>query len=96
MTDDARMHLHKNTAKWLGQVTERVIQVGYLVQVYCIAPEYARGVFDLLPEPRKFGFGEVEAASEGAEGVKKEMRFRPSALEDRLVGFAPSGVVYGA
>ena len=92
MTAEAREHLHSNTANMLKFVRFPDIQRKYLSQVYCIAPEYARGVYDLLPE-KKFEFSEVEKGSKGAELAGKERKFRPSE-GDRLVGFAPDNPIY--
>ena len=95
MDSNARSHLHANTADWLRRVTETKIQVGYLAQVYCISPKYAQCVYELLPV-KNFDFNEVEEASHGAEAVKKEPKFMPSAAVDRLVGLVPPYGIYNA
>lgn len=93
MSDQQRQHTHQNTANMLRFVKYPDIQSKYLAQIYNIAPEYARGVYALLPE-KKFDFAEVERRSEGAETWYKEAKFRPG-VNDRLVGFVPGGSVYG-
>ncbi|RHZ53006.1 catalase [Aspergillus thermomutatus] len=89
----AREHLHSNTARLLKLVEYPEIQVKYLAQLYCIAPEYAKGVYDLLPE-HKFDFSQVEAQSQGAERAGKEAKFIPSNSTDILVGKCPATAVY--
>lgn len=91
MDAQAREHLHSNTAAWLKKVTVPEIQSKYLAQVYRIAPEYARSVYDLLPES-KFEFSDVEELSKGAETAGKERKFRPSSDADRLVGYPAAGI----
>jgi catalase len=90
MNDTQRDHLHSNTATMLGHVSDPLIQKLYLAQQYLIKPSYAKAIYDLLPE-KKFGFGEVEEASKGAEKRTKAPQFMPSAGE-RLVGFPAPGV----
>lgn len=85
MTEKARQHLHQNTANMLRFVRFKVIQVGYLAQLYNIEPAYARAVYDLLPDP-EFQFHEVEQKVEGAVTAGKEAKFRPSE-GSRLTGF---------
>ena len=92
MTPEARQHLHQNTANMLRFVKFPVIQQKYLSQVYNIAPEYARSVYDLLPK-KEFEFAEVEEGAKGAETAYKERMFRPEE-HDRLVGFAPANPIY--
>jgi len=58
--------------------------------VYCIAPEYALAVYDLL-ENKKFDFSEVRARSKDAPSMGKETRFMPSE-GDKLVGYQVQGV----
>ena len=84
MTPQARVHLHKNTAAVLKLVEYPVIQVKYLAQLYLIEPEYAKSVYELLPE-KKFHFSEVKQKSQGAEKTGKNPCFMPSS-SDRLVG----------
>ncbi|KAH3440814.1 hypothetical protein V6000_001684 [Aspergillus fumigatus] len=88
-----REHLHCNTARMLKVVEYPEIQLRYLTQLYCIAPEYARGVYDLLPE-QKFDFSQVKAQAQGAERVGKEAKFRPSKDTDILAGKCPATPVY--
>lgn len=88
-----REHLHCNTARMLKVVEYPEIQLRYLTQLYCIAPEYARGVYDLLPE-QKFDFNQVKAQAQGAERVGKEAKFRPSKDTDILAGKCPATPVY--
>ena len=92
MTPEARQHLHQNTANLLKRVKTPLIQRKYLSQVYNIAPEYSRAVYDLLPK-KPFEFSEVEEGAKGAETAYKEKKFRP---EDgnRLVGFPPANPIY--
>jgi len=71
MDDEARDHLHKNTARLLQKFEYPEIQIRYLAQLYRVAIQYAEGVFDLLPE-KKFSFGQVEERSCDAEKNGKE------------------------
>ncbi|KAL2796187.1 catalase [Aspergillus keveii] len=92
----ARQHLHANTARLLKLVEYPEIQVKYLAQAFCIAPEYAKGIYNLLPEKR-FAFEEVQGrAGEAAEKWGKEAKFRPSAATDKLVGKCPAMPVYNS
>ncbi|KAK1083194.1 hypothetical protein LTR33_003418 [Friedmanniomyces endolithicus] len=95
MTEQARKNLHHNTAKMLSHVNFPMIQQQYLAQIYNIAPEYARGVYDLTKFKHKqpFEFSEVEAMSEQAPLFFKNVKFRPS-QGNRLVGFAPDEPFY--
>ncbi|KAI9367551.1 catalase-like domain-containing protein [Aspergillus egyptiacus] len=93
MDAQARQHLHHNTARLLKLVEYPEIQLKYLAQVYRIAPEYAKGVYDLLPE-KKFAMDEVEERSKGAERLGKEAKFCPSMQTDRMVGMCPVQPVY--
>ncbi|KAK0261493.1 hypothetical protein LTS09_004206 [Friedmanniomyces endolithicus] len=95
MTEQARKNLHHNTAKMLSHVNFPMIQQQYLAQIYNIAPEYARGVYDLTKFKHKqpFEFSEVEAMSEQAPLFFKNVKFRPS-QGNRLVGFAPDAPFY--
>ncbi|KAM3065327.1 hypothetical protein ACMFMG_004289 [Clarireedia jacksonii] len=97
MNDTQRQHLHKNTANMLKFVDTPVIQVGYLAQLWNIDPDYARAIYDLLPEDRrKFEFVEVQNKAKGAELAGKEAKFRPSMTSERLVGFVPEGAIYNS
>ncbi|RAL03161.1 catalase [Aspergillus ibericus CBS 121593] len=96
MDDKARRHLHDNTARLLKLVDNIDVQIKYLAQVYCIAPEYAKGVYDQLPpeQRKKFGFADVERRAMGAEKEGKEPKFLPSLQSDKLVGMCPAMSVY--
>ena len=92
MTDQQRANTHKNTSKLLSLVKSTEIQLKYLAQIYNVAPEYSRGVYDGLVE-KKFSFEEVESKSQGAETWYKEPKFRPGE-QDRLMGVPPGFNVY--
>ena len=92
MDDEARKHTHINTANMLRFVKYPMIQSKYLAQIYNIAPEYARGVYDLLPK-KEFEFSEVEEGAKDAEFAYKEAKFRPGE-HDRLVGMMPPNPIY--
>lgn len=68
------------------------LQKKYLAQIYNIAPEYPKAVYDLLPK-KEFSFSEVEALSKTAHEFYKEPKFRPGE-DDRLVGYAPQTSIY--
>lgn len=93
MNDQARARLHSNTARLLCLVEYPEIQVKYLAQVYSIAREYAKGVYDLLPE-KSFDFARVERQSQTAERAGKENKFIHSQDTDVLMGTAPATAVY--
>ncbi|CAG8150924.1 unnamed protein product [Penicillium nalgiovense] len=95
MDEKARAHLHSNTARLLKLVEYTEIQVKYLAQLARIAPEYAKSVYDLLPE-KKFDFMEVEQRTGGAERAGKEAKFLPSQETDVLRGLCPMKPVYNA
>ena len=96
MSDQARTNLHSNTAKMLSHVNYPIITKKYLAQIYNIAPEYARGVYDgTKMKFERFDFSEVEELSKGAHLFYKEEKFRPTDGM-RLVGFAPEKPFYGA
>ncbi|KAL2370581.1 hypothetical protein RJZ57_004987 [Blastomyces gilchristii] len=82
VTSKGRDNLHRNTADVLRLVDYPVIQNKYLAQLYLMDPEYAKGVYDLLPE-KKFDFLEVKSV--GAEKVGKESRFLPSSRSGRVL-----------
>ncbi|GAO52450.1 catalase [Saitoella complicata NRRL Y-17804] len=84
MDDGARANTHKNTVAYLKWVEPR-IQKLYLSQCYCIAPEYARGIYDLLPE-KKFEFGDVEELAKTAPMRGKEEEYMPKEDWHRLIG----------
>ncbi|KAJ5582826.1 hypothetical protein N7535_001446 [Penicillium sp. DV-2018c] len=95
MDAKARSHLHSNTAAALKKVDYPQIQVKYLAQLFRVSPQYAKSVFELLPNP-SFSFNEVEQTSKGAEKMGKEPKFCPSGPTDKLVGKCPMGKVYNA
>ncbi|KAL8792232.1 MAG: hypothetical protein Q9195_005188 [Heterodermia aff. obscurata] len=88
MSDTAREHTHQNTAKMMAKVNYPIIQKKYLAQIYNIAPEYPKAVYDLLPK-KDFPFAEVEEMAKDAHTFFKEPKFRPGS-EDRLVGYPAS------
>ncbi|KAH8422403.1 catalase [Aspergillus melleus] len=93
MNDEARDHLHKNTASLLAKVEYPEIQIKYLVQAYRVTAKYAKGIYDLLPQKR-FSFDEVEDRSLGAEKMGKNPMFCPHAKTDKLLGKCPAVSVY--
>lgn len=95
MTSQQRENLHINTANMLRFVTEKVIKVGYLSQVYNIDAKYANAIYNLLPEEtRDFTFEEVKTKAKDAHVAGKEAKFRPSQQHERLVGMVPEAEVY--
>lgn len=90
-----RADLHSNTAGVLKLVDSEMIQINYLSQCYCIDSEYAKAIYDLLPE-KKFDFQRVVLASRTAPSRGKEMKFMPFSEHHRLVGGKPSLPTYGA
>jgi catalase len=94
MNDQARKNLHSNTAKLLSKVNYPSIAKKYLAQIYNIAPEYSRGVYDLTNfKFDRFDFKEVEEMSKEAHSWFKEPKFQPD-NGNRLVGFAPANPFY--
>ncbi|KAJ5849275.1 hypothetical protein N7534_007964 [Penicillium rubens] len=93
MNVEAREHLHFNTASALKKVDYPLIQLKYLAQLLRISHQYAKAVYNLLPE-KSFGFEEVGKMSKGAEKIGKEEKFCPSAQTDKLVGKCPAVKVY--
>ncbi len=65
----------------------------YLAQLHNISPDYAKGVFERLPQPQ-FDLSEVQKDAEGAHLWYKEPAFRPTGGE-KLMGYAPTQPVYG-
>ncbi|RYO74371.1 hypothetical protein DL764_010896 [Monosporascus ibericus] len=94
MTPQARVNTCKNTAKYLSQVAYPEIQKKYLAQQYNIAPEYAQGIYDLLPK-KDFSMDEVAKLAESAQTWYKEKKFMPSTHE-KLVGMPPSMPIYNS
>ena len=94
MSDSARKNLHSNTALLLSKVNYPLITKRYLAQIYCIAPEYAQGVYDLTKMKfERFDFSEVEEMSKEAHTFYKEPKFQPSE-GGYLQGYAPSQPFY--
>lgn len=95
MTQQQRDHLHQNTATMLARVDAKLIKVRYLAQLWNIDAQYAKAIYELLPERAKdFEFVEVQNAAKGAQLLGKEAKFRPSLPNEKLVGFAPDMAVY--
>ncbi|RYO89732.1 hypothetical protein DL766_008704 [Monosporascus sp. MC13-8B] len=94
MTPQERVNTCKNTAKYLSQVAYPEIQKKYLAQQYNIAPEYAQGIYDLLPK-KDFSIDEVAKLAESAQTWYKEKKFMPSTHE-KLVGMPPSMPIYNS
>ncbi|RYP13066.1 hypothetical protein DL767_010939 [Monosporascus sp. MG133] len=94
MTPQQRANTCKNTAKYLSQVAYPEIQKKYLAQQYNIAPEYAQGIYDLLPK-KDFSMDEVAKLAESAQTWYKEKKFMPSTHE-KLVGMPPSMPIYNS
>lgn len=94
MNDQGRANLHSNTAKMMSKVNFPIIQKKYLAQIYNIAPEYARAVYDLTKfKHERFDFAEVEEMSKDAHTWYKTEKFRPDE-GNRLAGFAPEKPFY--
>jgi catalase len=95
MDQNQRDHLHRNTATMLARVDAKVIKVRYLAQLWNVDPQYAKAIYELLPELAKdFDFVEVQNTAKGAELFGKEAKFRPSRLDEKLVGLVPNMAVY--
>lgn len=92
MSESEKENTCYNTAKGLQRVKSQDIQVKYLAQIFNIGTDYAKGVYELLPEP-SFKFEDVETTAEGAPLWFKEEKFRRSA-GSKLVGQVPSISVY--
>jgi len=90
MNDDARYHLHLNTGTWLSNVPNPEIVNRYLAQLYLIAPEYAQGVVEAMPEGsvgrKNADMDQVKKNTQEAPTFGKEAKFRPSKKMDRLIG----------
>jgi catalase len=94
MSDEKRANLHSNTAKMLSHVNYPIISKRYLAQIYNIAPEYARGVYDLTNfKHEKFDFTEVEKLAPDAPTFSKEPKFRPGE-GNKLTGLVPETPFY--
>jgi len=84
MDSGARANLHSNTAaylKWARPDTQQA----YLAQCWAINPDYAKGIYNALPE-KKIKFEDVEISGEEAAKKGKCKKFMPSANHHRLVG----------
>lgn len=95
MDTKARQHLHSNTAVALKLVDYPEIKIAYLAQQYRIPPEYARAIYDLLPEPG-FEFSEVEGRAKAAPVTTKEAELAPSRALHRAVGVPAGGLAYNS
>jgi len=84
MSHGARKHLHHNTAAELKLVNPE-IQKRYLMQCYAIHPDYAKGIYDLLPQ-KKFDFAQVKIDRKDACKVGKEGKFMPKGNHHVLLG----------
>ncbi|KAK6338465.1 hypothetical protein TWF730_002528 [Orbilia blumenaviensis] len=86
MSSDQRERLHSNTAvclKW----SRPEVQQAYLAQCWAISPDYAKGIYQALPE-KKIQFEDVEISGEEAAKKGKCKKFMPSSNNHRLVGKA--------
>lgn len=78
LSTEERANLHSNTARLMvvGKVDNIVIK-NYLIQLNAIAPLYAKGVWDKLPEARQatvdFTWDEIDEASKEAHLVGKNV-----------------------
>jgi len=78
----------------LSHVNYPIISKRYLAQIYNIAPEYARGVYDLTNfKHEKFDFAEVEKLAPDAPTFSKEPKFRPGE-GNKLTGLVPETPFY--
>ncbi|KAI8916784.1 catalase-like domain-containing protein [Powellomyces hirtus] len=69
MTADARERLHANIAGVLKDVDPKV-QRRFVTQCHAVSPDYSRGIYALLPEPR-FSLEECMNAAKEAHLVKQ-------------------------
>jgi len=74
MTDAQRTNLHKNTAKLL-KFADAIVQKNYLIQLHAIDANYAKSIFDLLPEHDGYTLEEIAEASKTAHMVGKDPSF---------------------
>lgn len=94
MSASARQNLHSNTAKLLSKVNYPEITKKYLAQIYNVAPEYAKGVYDLTQMKfERFDFNVVKEMSKDAPTWYKEPKFRPGE-GGNIVGYAPGQPFY--
>ena len=76
MTPAQRENLHKNTAKLLS-FADGIVQKNYLVQMAAISPDYAKGIFDKLPEHKGgYTLQEINEAAKEAHLVNKDINFK--------------------
>ncbi|KAG2008033.1 heat-induced catalase [Coprinopsis cinerea AmutBmut pab1-1] len=95
MDEEARQHLHYNTAVALKLVNYKVVKVNYLAQQYRISPDYAKAIYDLLPKSAQdFSFDEVVAKSKVAPILTKEEKFAPTQSHHRSLGVPAGGLAY--
>ncbi|KAF2679182.1 hypothetical protein K458DRAFT_422418 [Lentithecium fluviatile CBS 122367] len=71
MNEQEKKNTITNTVNMLKFVKFPEIQKKYLAQVYNIAVDYSKGIFDDLPKPT-FDFSEVEKLAEDAHLWYKE------------------------
>ncbi|KAF3912629.1 Catalase [Dactylellina cionopaga] len=88
MSSDARARLHANTADYLKWANPD-IQQAYLAQCWAISPDYAKGIYNALPE-KKIGFEAVEISGKDAASKGKCKKFMPKDNNHRLIGKAVS------
>ncbi|KAJ6256455.1 hypothetical protein Dda_8956 [Drechslerella dactyloides] len=84
MSSDARARLHANTADYL-KWTKSDVRRAYLKQCWAISPDYARGIYNALPE-KKIQLEEIEISVEEAARTGKCAKFMPKSDQQRLVG----------
>ncbi|KAK6355605.1 hypothetical protein TWF696_004704 [Orbilia brochopaga] len=84
MSSDARARLHTNTAAYLKWAKPEV-QRAYLGQCWAISPDYAKGIYDALPE-KKVQLEDVEMSGKEAASKGKCPKFMPKSDQQRLVG----------
>lgn len=91
MNDEARKHVHYNTARLLKQVDYPEIQMKYLAQLHAIDVEYAKGVFNSLPV-KKFDFKMIKQRAQKASQEGKVPKFIPKAPSEKLGMVVPTPV----
>lgn len=75
MTAAQRTNLHRNTANLL-RFADGIVQKNYLIQIYAIDSNYAKGIFDLLPEHKDgYTLQEIAEDSKTAHLVNKDPSF---------------------
>lgn len=60
------------------QFAEPVVQKNYLIQQYAISPDYAKGIYALLPEDKRQGYtlDEIVQGAKTAHLVGKNLSFK--------------------